>query len=325
MDVGLDEHSVRTARLRSPSLLLATAILLTSFNYSVMKVGLAEFDPLVFSVLRFGLGGLLLLAFVCLREARLVRPSRRDLPLFFVVGLVGIALQQGTLAYAVAGAGAANSAMFAAAVPIITSTMAALMAFERFGRRHWVALFLGLTGVVLIVEPAAQAGTPSTITGDAFGLVNAVIASAASFPIAILLRRCSAPLVLAYEMLIGTVLLLPLALPALAGARFGAVDLAGWGALGYGILLSGIAAALLYFTAMRQIGPSRASLFQYLAAPLAVVFAVVLVGDTATPLQLLGGAIVLLSVGLSARRSPAGAHLSAPAEMARTRYFWKIR
>jgi drug/metabolite transporter (DMT)-like permease len=325
MGAGSDERGVRTARLRSPSLLLATAILLTSFNYSVMKVGLAEFDPLVFSVLRFGPGGLVLLAFVCLRERSFVRPSRRDLPLFVLVGLVGVALQQGTLAYAVAGAGAANSAMFAAAVPIITSTMAALMAFERFGRRHWVALFLGLTGVALIVEPAAQAGTPGTVAGDAFGLVNAVIASAASFPIAILLRRCSAAVVLAYEMLIGTALLVPIALPALAAAPYTAVDVAGWGALVYGIFVSGIAAALLYFTAMRQVGPSRASLFQYLAAPLAVGFAVVLVGDRVTPLQLLGGAIVLLSVGLSARRSRPEAHLSAPAEIARTRYFWKMR
>lgn len=320
-----DDRETRPAPLASPSALLAVAILLTSFNYSVMKVGLAEFDPLVFSVLRFGLGGLILLALVWLRARRIVRPARRDLPLFVLVGLMGITLQQGTLAYAVAGAGAADSAMFAAAVPLITSTLAALVGFERFGRSHWAALFLGLAGVALIVEPAAQAGAPSTVTGDAFGLVNAVIASAASFPIAVLLRRCSASLVLAYEMLIGTALLLPLAAPALAAARYGAVDAAGWSALAYGITLSGIVAALLYFTAMRRIGPSRAALFQYLAAPLAVAFAVALVGDTVTPLQLLGGAIVLLSVALSARRSRPAPHLSAPAEMARTRYFWKMR
>jgi drug/metabolite transporter (DMT)-like permease len=283
--------------------LLSTAILLTSFNYSVMKVGLTEFDPLVFSVLRFGLGGIALLAYICIREGALLRPSRRDLPLFALVGLVGIALQQSTLAYAVAGAGAANSAMFAATVPIITSTMAALMAFERFDRRHWLSLFMGILGVGLIVEPAAQAGTPATLAGDAFGLVNAIVASAASFPIAILLRRCSAQLVLAYEMLIGTILLLPVALPALVGQRLETVDLAGWQALAYGVFMSGIAAALLYFTAMRQIGPSRASLFQYLAAPLAVLFAVILVGDVVTPPQLLGGAIVLLSVGLGRLRS----------------------
>ena len=255
-----------------------------------------------------------------------VRPTRRDLPLFTLVGVVGVALQQGTLAYAVAGAGAANSAMFAAAVPLITSTMAALMAFERFGRRHWVTVFLGLTGVALIIEPAAQAEKPATVTGDAFGLVNAVIASAASFPSersccdaaaprSSWLTRCSS------------------APPCWCRSRCRrwplraseAVDAEGWGALAYGIFVSGIAAALLYFTAMRQIGPSRAALFQYLAAPLAVVFAVVLVGDSVTPLQLLGGAIVLLSVGLSARRSRPGPHLSAPAEIARTRYFWKMR
>ena len=64
------------APLSSPSLLLATAILLTSFNYSVMKVGLAEFDSLVFSVLGLGLlAGLALLGYLCARDACLRPPD----------------------------------------------------------------------------------------------------------------------------------------------------------------------------------------------------------------------------------------------------------
>jgi drug/metabolite transporter (DMT)-like permease len=89
------------------------------------------------------------------------------------------------------------------------------------------------------------------------------------------------------------------------------VTLAGWGSLAYAVVFSGIVTNLLYFTAIGRVGPSRAAVYQYLQSFLAVLFAVILLGEHVTLLQVLGGVVVVGSIvfGRSAvgrRRGPSG-------------------
>jgi probable blue pigment (indigoidine) exporter len=297
-EVSRVQGSVRVDESRA-NLALLGAVVLTSVNYSVMKVGLGEFDPLVFCVLRFAVGGAALLAISRLREGTL-RLGSRDAAVVCLVGLLGIALQQGTLAFAIADAGAADSAMLAATVPLMTAVIAAVTGLDRLRRRHWIAVVGGLVGVSLVVYAGASAGRPqSTVAGNAFALVNAFVAAAAAFPLAYLLRRHSATRVLGYEMLVGTAIIVPFAVPALARLDPARIDTAGWTSLAFTTVFSGALAALLYFVGLRQVGPARAALFQYLAPPLAVAFAVAFLGETVTAWQLLGGAIVMGSIAIS--------------------------
>ena len=59
---------------------------------------------------------------------------------------------------------------------------------------------------------------------------------------------------------------------------------------------------ILYFTAIHRIGASRAALFTYLEPFLGVLIAVILLRDTVTVLQLVGGAVVLGSVAIGRGR-----------------------
>ena len=88
-------------------------------------------------------------------------------------------------------------------------------------------------------------------------------------PIRPLLARYSAHRILTYEMLIGTAILAPFAVPGLLGQDYSAVSLAGWGSLGYAVVFSGILTNLLYFTAVGRVGPSRAAVYGYLQSFLA--------------------------------------------------------
>ena len=120
-----------------------------------------------------------------------------------------------------------------------------------------------------------------------------------------LLVRYSVYRILTYEMLIGVVILVPIALPSILAQDFGQVTLGGWLALAYAILATGLITNLLYFTAVGRIGASRAAVYQYVQAFLGVLFAVLLLGEQVTPIQLFGGAIVVASVIISrtARRA----------------------
>jgi drug/metabolite transporter (DMT)-like permease len=179
----------------------------------------------------------------------------------------------------------------------MTALLAATVGLERSGRRHWVAVSIGLVGVVLIVVGGASgAKLGSNLLGDGLALTNVFVSSVSVLPIRPLLRRYSAHRILTYEMLIGTAILVPFAVPGLLAQDYARVTLAGWGSLGYAVVFSGIVTNLLYFTAVGRVGPSRAAVYQYLQSFLAVLFAVILLGEHVTPLQVLGGVVVVGSI-----------------------------
>jgi drug/metabolite transporter (DMT)-like permease len=179
----------------------------------------------------------------------------------------------------------------------MTALLAAAVGLERSGRRFWVAVSIGLGGVVLIVVGgAAGARLGSNLLGDGLALTNVFVSSVSALPILHLLRRYSAHRILTYEMLIGTAILVPFAVPGLLAQDYAQVSLAGWGSVGYAVIFSGIVTNLLYFTAIGRVGPSRAAVYQYLQSFLAVLFAVILLGEQITVLQVLGGLVVVGSI-----------------------------
>ena len=290
-----------SARARSaPSdVLLATAVTLWALNYSVVKYGISQFEPLAFPVFRFGSAGLVLLAILRIREGS-VRVRRGDLPLLAVAGFFGVTVSQVTFVYALTFTSASNNALLGATAPIVTAVIATAVGLERSARRHWIAAMIGLAGVVLIVtgSPAA-ALLKSSLLGDGLAFGNVLASSISAILIVPLLLRYSVYRILTYEMLIGTAILLPIAAPSIVSQDLSRIALGGWATLGYAILATGVVTNLLYFTAIGRTGASRAAIYQYLQAFLGVVFAVLLLGEGVTLVQLAGGAIVVGSVILS--------------------------
>jgi len=283
-------------------LILFAAVSLWALNYSVVKFGITEFEPLALPVFRFGVAGLVLLIILRLREGT-IGVDRADLARLAVAGFLGVTLSQVSFVYALKFTTASDNALLGATAPIVTAVLATLVGLERSGRRHWTAAVFGLAGVVLIVVGSPGAVLfGSGLLGDALAFGNVLVSSASAIVVVPLLTRYSVYRVLTYEMLLGTVILLPIALPSLVLQDFSRVSTEGWAALGYMILATGIITNLLYFTAMGRIGASRAAIYQYLQAFLGVLFAILLLGEGVGIVQLIGGAIVVASVILS--RSP---------------------
>ncbi len=290
-------------RVPSADILLMGATLLWSLNTPAVKVGVAEISPLAIPVIRFGLGSLALFAIVKIREGTL-GIELRDLPLLTLCGVLGVTVNQACFVYALTNTGASDVAFLFATGPLITSILATAVGLERLGRRHWLGVLAGLTGIALIVGGRTGAGVGTALLGAILAIAAVVSSSASALPIRHLLGRYSAWRILAYELGIGSLILTPFAVPSLASQDFGRVSPAAWTALAYTVVFTGVVANILYFTAIGRVGPSRASMFGYLQSVLAVAFAVILLGERVMPLQLVGGLIVIGSVILSRREKP---------------------
>ena len=280
----------------SSDVILLAAVTLWGLNYSVVKFAIGEFEPLALPAFRFGATGFGLLVILWLREGA-VGIRRADLARLAVAGFFGVTLTQVTFVYALVLATATDNALLGASAPIVTAVLATLVGLERSGRRHWIAAIFGLIGVVLIVggsQGALQFG--SGLLGDALAFGTVLASSISAIFIVPLLTRYSVYRVLTYEVLLGTAMLIPIALPSLIAQDFSRVTPGGWVALGYMVLATGIVTNLLYVTAMGRIGPSRAAIYRYLQSFLGVLFAVLLLAERISIVQLLGGAIVVTSV-----------------------------
>jgi len=295
---------VTASLIRAPSadILLLSAVSIWALNYSVVKIGLTEIDPLAFPVVRFGVGGLILLGVLKWLEGS-IGFRRADVRLLLVASVLGITLSQISFVLALTNTTASDTALLAATSPILTTLLATAVGLERMNRRHWVAAVVGLAGAILIVVGGASARhLGQSLLGDVLALGNVVGASASALPIMPLLRRYSPLRILTWQMLLGTAMLVPFALPSLLTQDYAAITGTGWASLGYAVIFSGIVTNLLYFTAIGRVGASRAAMYQYVQSFLAVVFAVVLLSEPVRVLQLLGGAVVVGSVVLSRQR-----------------------
>jgi drug/metabolite transporter (DMT)-like permease len=292
------------ALFRAPSadVLLLCAVSIWALNYSVVKIGLTEIDPLAFPVVRFGVGGLILLGVLKWLEGS-IGFRRADVRLLLVASVLGITLSQISFVLALTNTSASDTALLAATSPILTTLLATAVGLERMNRRHWVAAVVGLAGAVLIVAGGASTHhLGQSLLGDLLALGNVIGSSASALPIMPLLRRYSPLRILTWQMLLGTTMLVPFALPSLLTQDYAAITNTGWACLGYAVIFSGIATNLLYFTAIGRVGASRAAMYQYIQSFLAVAFAVVLLSEPVRILQLLGGVVVVGSVVLSRQR-----------------------
>jgi drug/metabolite transporter (DMT)-like permease len=127
-----------------------------------------------------------------------------------------------------------------------------------------------------------------------------------------LMRRHSPVGVTGFSMAIGTLIYVPLAFPQIVATDWGSVSRGTWLALAYSALFALCVAYTIWYMAVREIGSARTSVYSNLVPIVAMLTAVVFLGEEMTLAQLTGAAAVLLGVALT--RAGKAAPLVPPEE-----------
>lgn len=280
----------------------AAAAALTAVLYGTAYVAIAlalrSFTPLGIAVGRGTLGGLLLLAVLLLPAAAHLRPRAMDRAALWRLGV--LALLGGppfivALNVAVSLAGATVTAFVAGLYAVFGALLGIPLLRERLEPVTLASLVVALIGTLLLGDLRTDARTAAGI-GVGLG-------AAASFGLFLVLSRRWAS---AYRLssltiavgtqgstavLIGLVVLL-LGNPLLVGeTRPDAAAGLVWLAIGPGAL-----AAVMVVIAARLLPARRVSAFLLLNPPTAALGGWLLLGERLSPLQLLGGALVLVAI-----------------------------
>jgi drug/metabolite transporter (DMT)-like permease len=293
-------------RLEAADLMLLVTVMIWSLNFTVTKYVLNHgFKPLAYGAVRFSAAALVFIGITWVRE-RSFRLRRRDIPFIFGAAVVGIFLNQIAFVYATKLTTATTVALIFGTLPILTALFAAAGGIERLHARFWVAAAVSFAGVCLVAV-GAKGGIGGDLWGYALALLGAATWSAYSVAIAPLMTRYTASRISAYALTIGAILLLIAGAPQLASQDYASLPSLVWVAYVFAVLGPLSLTNLLWFNSIEQVGPSRASMYANLQPFLGAIFALLILSESITALQIGGGVLIAAGIVLSRREQPARA------------------
>jgi drug/metabolite transporter (DMT)-like permease len=297
-------------------------------NYALVKTAFTELDPQAFNALRLVQASAVMVgANLLMRRYRPRRPDRgygeiasifhtpaevtpADWFRLAWLGLVGHCLYQYLFIGGLARTSVANGALIVSASPIVITLLSTVMGKERLGALHWAGTGLSFLGIYIVVGRGAHVSEAS-LRGDMMLLVAVVCWALYTLGARPLMARHSPVGVTAWSMLLGTVMYLPLAAPALAGVHWSAVSALTWIKVVYSSLFAICIAYTIWYAAVREIGSARTSAYSNLLPIVAMVTAYVWLGEPLGLDKLGGAAAVLAGVALTRLGQP---RLQIPAE-----------
>jgi drug/metabolite transporter (DMT)-like permease len=282
-------------------LMLLTVVVLWALNLTVTRYLLTHgFQPLAYATLRYALAATTFVVLTLVLE-RTLRIDRRAGGVV-AAAIVLLVLNQLGFVYALDRATASTVGLVLGATPIFAALIGLALGRERLGRRFWAAALISFAGVGLVA-----AGAGGHVSGGIDGILLAVLTAATWAGYSVLI----APLMANYSPFRVSALVLAATAFALAviGSHQTATQSFDLGADVWLLFLFAtfgplVLTNVLWFKSLHRIGPARATLAANLQPFVAVIFAVILLGESMTALQVAGG--VLIAVGiLLARRRPA--------------------
>jgi drug/metabolite transporter (DMT)-like permease len=286
--------------VRPVHLMLLLTVVLWALNLTVTRYILQHgFQPLAYAVVRYGLASAIFVAIAVLAE-RTLRIARRDLGLVALAALA-LYLNQIAFVYALDSTSASTIALLLGATPIFAALIGLALGLERMSRRFWGASVVSFAGVGLVAAGAGEVS--ATRLGLLLGIVTAATWAGYSVAIAPLMARYSASRISAVVLPLGWVAIAVTGGAQAADQDYG-VSAWVWVLLVFATLGPLVLTNVLWFRALHGIGPSRATLIANLQPFVAAVFALVLLSERMTALQVAGGVLIGGGILLARRRQP---------------------
>lgn len=264
--------------------------------YLMIKVAVADIDPLVVVFGRTSIGSLLLLPIALHRKA--LRPVFRRWRWLVVYTLVEISIPWLLLGHAETVLTSSTAGLLLAVVPLFAAVLLTILGHDRLDTRRLAGLLIGLGGVAALVG--------LDIHFNDLLAVLAMVGTAVGYAIGpIIINRKLADLppmgVVTGSLLLATVGYLPF-VPFLWPTHVSAASV--WSVAGLAVICTALA-FLVFFALIAEAGPARATVITYVNPAVAIVLGVLVLREPFTIGTAIGFPLVILgSILATARTRP---------------------
>ena len=276
------------------------ALILWGSSFVAIKFAYTTYPPLTLAVARFVVASLILGTLTLLPQNR-VRLQKKDIFTVAICGLTGIMLYAVLQNIAMQWTSASSATLIIASYPIITLLMESLIYKKKLSAIKIVAILIAIVGVVILSNVKSE----SRVEGELLGIILLIIAGVAwavyNFMMKRVVNQYPPITLLFYITLFGTIFLLPLAL--LERGQWQQPTLVSFGNMMFLGVFCSVVAYLLYNRGLKTMAPSTITSMLNLMPIIGVFFSWLLLGEQVTLRKFVGGAIVILGVMLSVRKT----------------------
>ncbi len=284
------------------------AVVFWGVSFIATKVALREVHPFTLLILRFGIGGLLLLLIqlLLLRDRGFLKSfSSKDWVSIIFLAIVGISGHTLLQAYGLLYTSAINTGWIVATMPIFITIAARLFLGERITARRMIGILVGFLGILLVISKGVFSISifrfDSTF-GDILVLISAITWTAFTVGGRGFLSRFSPLTAITPIMIVGCLTTLPLTW---LGGEWGILfrfSLVAWsGILFLGVFCSGLA-YLFWYSALERRDSSVVGVYLYMEPLVTLIGAYFLLNEEIRWITLAGGVMILLGVYLATRK-----------------------
>ena len=294
---------VLSTRARAAVYAAATvSVLVWGATPIVTKIGVNHIDPILVGVARTVLGGAVALPIVLLMRIPLPRTARQ-------IGLLALSAFCGFVAFTIlfsigqSRTSATHTGLIFASIPIFTGIFAFLI--ERRGPSvfWWVGGAIALAGeAYIILFRGGGDGGGATLAGDAMVLVATIIVCL-GYVIGARLTQIGYSTwgTTFWGVVLAALVQAPLAPFIAAGTGWRDADAAGWWAVLYLALGSGILSYVCWYWALGKGGIAKTGMLYFYSPLVTIGLAVILLDETLTPPVLGAAAAIFAGVYISQR------------------------
>jgi drug/metabolite transporter (DMT)-like permease len=270
----------------------------------VMFASLAVFGRLVLPVVPPGLlvtirifgAAVTLLAVNAARGGPWIR-DRRALGRLALAGWLGLTANQSLFLFGLKHTTAVNATILVTTVPVFTVLGSLLFGMERPSPLKLGGIALAGLGAIYLVGPERLTLEPGVALGNLLILLGMLCYSGYFILSKPLVARHDPITVSTYVMLFAAIGVLPIGLPALAGANVQGVSSTVWWLVGYIVLFPTIGTYFLNLWALRRVSSNTVASFIYLQPLFAAMSAPLVLGESISRRTAVAGAAIFLGLG----------------------------
>jgi len=282
---------------------LMGAVVFWGTSFAATKTALASFSPMTTIWLR------MLIATLVFAPAWLFVPKpsyrRGDLKWLALIALLQPCIYYLAEGYAVQLTTSSAAGVISAIVPLLVAAGAWAFLHEHLTARSMVAIVISLVGVAMLsLGGTAQASAPNPVLGNALEFLAMVCAAGSMLALKHISTRYNPWFLTGMQATVGAVFFLPGAL-ASNPAGWSAAEPSAWIAVAYLGTFVSLGAFGLYNTAVTRMPANRAALSINLVPAVALLAGWFMLGESLTPVQLVGCATIIGAVVLSETGSAA--------------------
>ena len=295
---------------------LAIVYVVWGSTYFAIALVVQTMPPLLTAGVRFLSAGLILAAFIAIRDRDQLRVTRRQLGGAALVGLLLLAGANGLVNLGERTVPSGLAALIVASVPLWVVVLR-LVFGEHVGRDIILGVTVGLVGVAVLVVPGGISGQ-TDLVGLLMLLGAPLLWATGSFISPRLVMPRSVWASTAYQMIAAGVVLLVLGSAlgetrAVELSRFSTASLLG---LGYLIVFGSLVAFSAYTWLLQNAPVSLVATYAYVNPVIAVFLGTLFLAEPLTPTMIVGAALILAAVAFILSRLNSARVASREAEAA---------